>query len=118
MKFNIGFVLALSLSSSAASIGFAKTNATAKAAEPAPASSVTAPTASATCVGCHGPAGISANDLWPNIAGQKREYIAKQLRAFHSGERTDPMMSAIAQTLTDTDIVELAKYFSNLKGAQ
>ena len=87
---------------------------------PAAASStavVAAPTAAASCVGCHGPAGVSANDLWPNIAGQKREYIAKQLRAFQSGERTDPMMSAIAQTLTDADIVELAKYFSSLKGA-
>lgn len=108
MKFNIALALALLISSSITSLASAKAS-SAKAPEPLPA-----PTASASCVGCHGPAGISANDLWPNIAGQKRDYIAKQLRAFHSGERTDPMMSAIAQTLTDADIVELAKYFSAL----
>lgn len=74
-----------------------------------------APASSASCTGCHGASGLSANELWPNLAGQKRDYLAKQLRAFRGGERTDPMMSAIAQTLTESDVDELARYFSSLK---
>ena len=37
---------------------------------------------SMTCMACHGPQGISANPLWPNIAGQSATYIASQLTAF------------------------------------
>lgn len=69
---------------------------------------------SATCAGCHGPAGVSANPLWPNLAGQKEAYLAKQIKAFRDGTRTDPMMSPMAKPLTDDDIGNLAAYFSSL----
>lgn len=69
---------------------------------------------SAVCAGCHGPAGVSANPLWPNLAGQKEGYIAKQLKALRDGTRTDPMMSPMAKPLTDDDIANLAAYFSSL----
>jgi cytochrome c553 len=69
---------------------------------------------SATCAGCHGPAGISANPLWPNLAGQKDAYLAKQIKAFRDGTRTDPMMSPMAKPLSDDDIANLAAYFSSL----
>ncbi len=69
---------------------------------------------SATCAGCHGPAGVSANPLWPNLAGQKEAYLAKQIKAFREGTRTDPMMSPMAKPLTDDDIANLAAYFSSL----
>ena len=70
---------------------------------------------SATCAGCHGPAGISANPLWPNLAGQKDAYLVKQLKAFRDGTRTDPVMSPMAKPLSDADIDNLAAYFSSLK---
>lgn len=70
---------------------------------------------SATCAGCHGPAGVSANPLWPNLAGQKAAYLAKQMKAFRDGERKDPMMSPMAKPLSDTDIENLAAYYSSLK---
>jgi len=69
----------------------------------------------ATCAGCHGAAGISANPLWPNLAGQKDAYIVKQLKAFRDGTRSDPMMSPMAKPLSDADIDNLAAYFSSLK---
>ncbi|TCK19511.1 cytochrome c553 [Thiogranum longum] len=69
----------------------------------------------ATCAGCHGANGVSANPLWPNLAGQKDAYLAKQLKAFRDGSRTDPTMSAMAKPLTDADIDNLATYFSGLK---
>lgn len=69
---------------------------------------------SATCAGCHGAEGVSANPLWPNLAGQKDAYLVKQLKAFREGTRTDPMMAPMAKPLSDDDINNLAAYFSSL----
>ena len=69
----------------------------------------------AVCAACHGPAGVSANPLWPNLAGQKDQYMLKQLKAFKSGERKDPLMSGQAAPLTDADMENLAAYFASLK---
>jgi NosR/NirI family nitrous oxide reductase transcriptional regulator len=52
--------------------------------------------------------------VWPNLAGQKEEYLAIQLRAFRGGERSNPLMSPMAAGLSDTDIENLAAYFSSL----
>ena len=71
-------------------------------------------TAKNMCAGCHGPAGISTNPLWPNIAGQKDQYAVKQLRAFRDGTRTDPVMNGLSQGLTDAQIDALAAYYSKL----
>lgn len=68
-----------------------------------------------TCFACHGARGVSVSPLWPNLAGQKMDYLEKQLRAFKSGERKDPMMNPMAENLSEADIKEVAKFFSNLK---
>jgi cytochrome c553 len=70
---------------------------------------------SATCTGCHGANGISANPLWPNLAGQKDAYLVKQMKAFRDGSRSDPMMTPMAKPLSDADIENLAAYYSSLK---
>lgn len=67
------------------------------------------------CAACHGAEGISANPLWPNLAGQKEAYLVKQIKAFKSGERKDPSMAPMVAGLTDADIENLAAYFSSLK---
>ncbi len=69
---------------------------------------------SSVCASCHGGKGISLNPLWPNLAGQKQGYIAKQLHDFQSGKRKDPMMSAMAKPLSDQDIKDLAAYYASL----
>lgn len=69
----------------------------------------------ATCAGCHGANGVSANPLWPNLAGQKDAYLIKQIKAFRDGTRSDPMMTPMAKPLSDADIDNLAAYFSGLK---
>lgn len=69
---------------------------------------------SATCAACHGPNGISPNDMWPNLAGQKAGYLAAQMKAFRDGKRTDPMMAPMAAPLSDDDIANLAAYYSSL----
>lgn len=74
-----------------------------------------APAAANACIGCHGAGGISASPLWPNLAGQKEGYLVKQLNDFRSGQRKDPLMAPISQGLSEQDVLDLAKYFSNLK---
>lgn len=68
----------------------------------------------AVCVACHGPEGVSANPLWPSLAGQKDQYLIKQLKAFRDGERKDPLMSPMSAGLSDDDIANLAAYYSGL----
>ncbi|MEM7253199.1 MAG: cytochrome c [Pseudomonadota bacterium] len=68
----------------------------------------------ATCMACHGPAGISSQPLWPNLAGQKEAYLKKQLMDFRDGRRNDPSMSAMARALSDEDIANLAAYYAGL----
>ena len=64
------------------------------------------------CASCHGPTGHSANPMWPNLAGQKEQYLAKQIKAFRDGTRQDPMMAPMVAALSDDDIANLAAYFS------
>jgi cytochrome c553 len=68
----------------------------------------------AACAACHGAAGISANGMWPNLAGQKETYLAKQMKAFRDGDRKDPMMAPMAAALSDDDIANLAAYYASL----
>ena len=70
-----------------------------------------------SCVACHGAEGISNNDLWPNLAGQKEEYLFQQLKAFHAGLRVNQFMNGIAKSLSTSDMEDLAAYFSQLKAA-
>lgn len=68
------------------------------------------------CAACHGPAGISSNPMYPNLAGQKANYIVKQLKDFKSGARNNsPLMPPMAKPLSDADMENLAAYFSSLK---
>ena len=67
-----------------------------------------------SCAGCHGANAVSANDSWPNLAGQNAAYLVRMLGAYKSGAQTDPMMSPIAKTLSDADIQNLAAYFGSL----
>ncbi|WP_371374303.1 c-type cytochrome [Thalassotalea aquiviva] len=71
--------------------------------------------AAASCVACHGAEGVSAIPNYPNLAGQKEAYIAKQLSDFKSGARKDPVMSGMAMPLSDADVANLAAYYASLK---
>ena len=69
---------------------------------------------STLCMACHGAAGVSTNDIWPNLAGQKYGYLVKQIKAFRDGDRIDPMMKPMVSGLSDKDVDNLATYFSGL----
>lgn len=69
----------------------------------------------ATCMACHGAIGISIAPIYPNLAGQKNEYLVTQLKAFRDGSRKNAIMQPMAKGLTDTDIANIAAYVSTLK---
>ena len=67
------------------------------------------------CVGCHGLPGwrTAFPEVYsvPMIAGQHPQYLVKALQAYKTGERNHPSMRAIAASLTDEDMANLAAYY-------
>ncbi len=75
----------------------------------------------AVCIACHGPNGVSIAPTYPNLAGQKAEYIAAQLKAYKSGERkgaSAAIMAPMAAGLSDQDMLDLAAFFSEMDAAK
>ena len=72
----------------------------------------------ARCISCHGMQGFTVNRLWPNLAGQQEDYLAKQLHDFKSGQRTSPIMQVIANELNSQQIADVAQYFSQQKASR
>ena len=71
---------------------------------------------SSMCVGCHNIAGYKtafpAVYSVPKLDGQHAPYIVSALRAYKSGERQHPSMRAIAASLSDQDMADLAAFYS------
>ncbi len=68
------------------------------------------------CMACHGADGNSVTPIWPKLAGQHENYIAKQLADFRADRRVDSMMTPQAKLLeSDQDVADLAAYFSAQK---
>jgi hypothetical protein len=69
----------------------------------------------AMCIGCHGIKGYQASfpEIYkvPMISGQGAKYIASALNAYKKGDRKHPTMGAIATTLSDQDIADVAAYY-------
>lgn len=65
------------------------------------------------CAQCHAFNGVSdASGAFPRITGQSAYYLAKQLRDFTSGVRSNAIMSPIAKALSPQDITDVAAYFA------
>lgn len=63
------------------------------------------------CAACHGADGNSAVSMYPNLAAQHPEYIAKQLKNFKAGDRKNAIMSGMAATLSPEDMDNVGAYF-------
>lgn len=87
---------------------------TALAAEPPADSAQAGRTKAASCMACHGIAGVSNNDMWPNLAGQKRGYLIKTMKDYRDGKREDVMMTPMSKGLSDQDIEDIAIYYASL----
>ena len=72
----------------------------------------------ATCIGCHGIVGYQASfpEIYkaPMIAGQAAKYISNSLLAYQKDERKHPTMKAIAASLSEQDMADLAAFYSQL----
>ena len=66
---------------------------------------------SGVCFVCHGAEGESASEVFPKLAGQHAEYIAKQLDNFKSGKRKSTAMADMVAKLAPDEMVALGKYF-------
>lgn len=71
------------------------------------------------CEGCHGIPGYRtaypAVYHVPMIEGQEAVYLANALQAYKSGARSHPTMQAIAQSLSDQDMANIAAFYATLK---
>ena len=69
----------------------------------------------AMCIGCHAIVGYQASfpQIYkvPKISGQNAKYIAAALEAYRKGDRKHPTMRAVAGSLTDQDIADLAAFY-------
>ncbi len=71
----------------------------------------------ATCANCHGTVGV-AKGAMPSLAGQKREIIVEQMRAFRDGKRLATVMHQIAKGYTDPQIEAMAEFFARQSAAR
>jgi len=75
---------------------------------------------SAMCAACHGADGNSLVPMYPKLAGQSANYIAKQLADFKKGAssagkegRNNPIMGGMVMALSEQDMADLGAYFAS-----
>ncbi|HMN91755.1 MAG TPA: c-type cytochrome [Hydrogenophaga sp.] len=71
--------------------------------------------AGGSCFLCHGANGESTSEVFPRLAGQNAEYIAKQLEAFKSGQRKSTAMAGMVTQLTPDEMLALGRYYEKME---
>jgi cytochrome c553 len=69
------------------------------------------------CASCHAADGLGVNSLAPPLAGQRADYIERQMIRFRQNERRDDplgLMRGIASHLSTAEIRAVAAYYSTL----
>jgi cytochrome c553 len=68
------------------------------------------------CMGCHGIPGwrTAFPEVYnvPKLGGQHAPYLVSALKAYQNGERDFPTMRAIAQSLSEKDMQDIAAYYA------
>jgi cytochrome c553 len=71
------------------------------------------------CIGCHGienyKTAFPVLYRVPKITGQHQAYFVAALQAYKTGERAHPSMQAIAGSLSDQDMADLAAFYAQGK---
>jgi cytochrome c553 len=70
--------------------------------------------AGGSCFLCHGAQGESTSEVFPRLAGQHAEYVAKQLDAFKTGKRKSSAMSEMVARLTPDEMLALGRYYEKM----
>ncbi len=66
-----------------------------------------------SCFLCHGSDGESASEVFPRLAAQNAEYIAKQLENFKSGKRKSTAMASMVENLSAEDMAALGRFYAS-----
>lgn len=66
----------------------------------------------AVCTSCHGADGNSGAPIYPKLAQQHPEYIAKQLGEYKSGKRANAIMSGMAASLSEDDARNIGAFLT------
>ena len=66
-----------------------------------------------SCFLCHGAEGESASEVFPRLAGQNAEYIAKQFENFKSGKRKSSAMAPMVAELSPDDMAALGRFYGS-----
>ncbi len=80
-------------------------------AQPTEADSRNARYLAANCANCHGTTGTSQGAT-PSLAGQSKNFIVEQMKAFRDGKRPATIMHQLAKGYTDEQIEAIANHFS------
>lgn len=70
---------------------------------------------SGSCFLCHGAEGESSSEMFPRLAGQHAEYIAKQLENFKSGKRKSTAMADMVAKLSPEDMAAVGRFYESQK---
>lgn len=80
----------------------------------APSASAGKALAEENCAACHGATGNETNDgQTPRLAGQKPDYLIRQMTAFRSDALPSETMHDLAADLSDSQIADLAAWFAS-----
>ncbi len=71
--------------------------------------------AAAVCSQCHGIKNPSAEAPFPPLAGRDADYLKTALKQYRDKTRQSDIMNAIAGSLSDDDISNVATYYARLK---
>jgi cytochrome c553 len=84
------------------------------ATQAAPADAQAGAGKAAPCAACHGAQGVASLPLTPSLAAQPALSTVYQLIQFREKRRLSPVMNALAESLSDQDIKDLAAHFAAL----
>jgi cytochrome c553 len=77
----------------------------------------TPPTATQTCVACHGSDGAKTiGPEYPILAAQYPDYIVQALQQYKSGKRKNPIMAGVIAGIDAKDFEAIAQFFSQQHG--
>jgi cytochrome c553 len=65
------------------------------------------------CFICHGAEGESSSPVFPRLAGQNANYVARQLADYRSGKRKSTTMQPMVEDLTPADFQALGAFFAS-----
>jgi cytochrome c553 len=71
--------------------------------------------AAAVCAQCHGIRSPSADAPFPPLAGRDTEYLKTALKQYRDKTRVSDIMNAVAGSLSDRNINDIAHYYGSVK---